>query len=286
MGLMSDLAGMGLGNFVGTDIYADSKEKSPDHGTADNAANVPEEKDFIFDKSIDCPVCGKKFTTKIMKTGKAKLVHADKDLRPVYEGVDATKYDVQMCTHCGYTALSRFFPMVTAAQAKLIKENISSKVVLPVFEGETYSYEDVMKQYQLALACAVVKRSKNSERAYICLKSAWLMRGHYESILHDATADKATKDLVPTLKEREKEYLLNAYNGFVEARKTESYPMCGMDENTIEYLVAVLAIGFKKYDVAGQSVSAILTSLSANSRMKDKARELKEEILEALKKTK
>ena len=281
---MSDLAGMGLGNFVGTDIYADSKEKVAEQAGSESAVNVPQEKDFIFDKSIDCPVCGKKFTTKIMKTGKAKLVHADKDLRPVYEGVDATKYDVQMCTHCGYTALSRFFPMVTAAQAKLIKENISSKVVLPVFEGEIYSYEDVMKQYQLALACAVVKRSKNSERAYICLKSAWLMRGYSESILHDTAADKAAKDLVPELKVREKEYLLNAYNGFLEARKTENYPMCGMDENTIEYLIAVLAFWFQKYDVAGQCVSAILTSAAANARMKDKARALKDEILSALKK--
>ncbi len=286
MGLMSDLAGMGLGNFVGTDIYADSKEKALEQAAGDKGANVPQEKDFIFDKNIECPVCGTKFTSKIMKTGKAKLVHADKDLRPVYEGVDAAKYDVQMCTCCGYSALTRFFPVVTSAQSKLIKENISSKVVLPVFEGETYSYEDAMKKYQLALACAVVKRAKNSERAYICLKSAWLLRGYYESILHNDSVDKAEKDKVPALKEREKEYLLNAYNGFVEAKKTESYPMCGMDENTIEYLVAVLAVYFKKYEVAGQSVSAILTSISANSRTKDKARELKEEIMEALKKTK
>ncbi len=284
MGLMSDLAGMGLGNFVGTDIYADSKEKTSENGGADNAANVPQEKDFIYDKSMECPACGAKFTTKIMKTGKAKLVHADRDLRPVYEGIDATKYDVYMCKFCGYTALSRFFPIVTSAQSKLIKENISSKVVLPVFKDETYSYEDAMKQYQLALACAVVKRARNSERAYICLKSAWLLRGYYESILHDESADATMKNMVPSLKEREEEYLLNAYNGFVEAKKSESYPMCGMDENTIEYLIAVLAIRFKKYDVASQSVATILTSISANSRTKDKARTLKEEIIEALKK--
>ena len=38
----------------------------------------------------------------------------------------------------------------------------------------------------------------------------------------------------------DKEILKNALDGFVEARQTEDYPMCGMDEITVEYLLAVL----------------------------------------------
>lgn len=59
-----------------------------------------------------------------------------------------------------------------------------------------------------------------------------------------------------------------------------------MDEITIDYLIAVLAKQFGRYDVASKLIASILTSPSAGARMKDKARDLKEEILAELKRTK
>jgi len=174
--------------------------------------------------------------------------------------------------------LTRFFPHVTGGQARLIRENISKKVRLRSYEGEIYTYDEALERYQLALANAVVKRSRASEKAYICLKSAWLLRGQAEEMLeNDDTQD------VDALKEREEEFLLNAYNGFVEARQSEPFPMCGMDEITVDYLVAQLAAHFKKYDVASKLVASILTSPSANTRMKEKVRMLKDQILADLK---
>ena len=60
--------------------------------------------------------------------------------------------------------------------------------------------------------------------------------------------------------------------------------MCGMDEITVDYLLAVLSFRFKKYDLASRLVAGILTSPSANARMKDKTRDLKDLILAELKK--
>ena len=237
-----------------------------------------EEKDFIYDKTMECPVCGQHFSTKIMKTGKNKLIGTDQDLRPRYEGIDAVKYDVMLCTKCGYAALSRFFPSITSGQGKMIRENISKKVHLSAYDGETYSYDEAIERYKLALANAVVKHGKASEKAYICLKSAWLMRGYAEY-----QTEQGKKDMLKDLKAAEEEYLLNAFNGFVEARKSESFPMCGMDESTIDYLLAVLALHLKKYDVAGKLITGIISS-SANSRTKEKARELKEQLIVELKK--
>ena len=211
-----------------------------------------------------------------MKTGKAKLLGTDQDLRSKYEGIDAVKYDVQLCPHCGYAALSRYFTVITGAQAKLIKENISKNVHLTHYEDEIYSYEEALERYKLTLANAVVKRARASEKAYICLKSGWLVRGYQEYLEETGEGDAKT---FAELKQMEDQYLLNAFNGFVEARQTEGFPMCGMDEMTIDYLLAVLASRFKKYDVASKLVASILTSPSANARMKDKARDLKEQIL-------
>ena len=59
--------------------------------------------------------------------------------------------------------------------------------------------------------------------------------------------------------------------------------MCGMDETTVEFLIANLAIEFEQYDVASRLISGILVSATANNRMKDKARETKEVLIAKIK---
>ncbi len=275
-GILSGLAGLGLNNLENMEIY-----EKPKSDTAEQKVVAKlEEKDLIYDKTFSCPVCGKNFSSKIMKSGKAKLIGTDPDLRPRYDGIDMAKYEVEMCPNCGYSALSRFFTGLSGGQIKLIQEHISSKVQLHPHGGETYTYEEAMERYKLALACAVVKRARASEKAYICLKSGWLLRGYAEYQKENGLDNPSPE----SLKEEEDEYLLNAYNGFVEARQNESFPMCGMDEVTIDFLLAELAYRFKKYDVASRMVASILTSVSANARTKDKARDLKDRILADLKK--
>jgi len=275
-GLLSGLAGLGLGSLAEVDLFEKPKTESAEQKKVIAQA---EEKDFIYDRTFTCPVCDANFTAKVMKSGKAKLVGTDDDMRPKYEGIDAVKYDVQLCPQCGYTALTRFFPNITGGQARLIRENISKKVRLHPYDGEIYTYDEALERYQLALANAVVKRSRASEKAYICLKSAWLLRGQAEELLEKGENTQNAD----ALKEREEEFLLNAYNGFAEARQGEPFPMCGMDEITVDYLLAQLAAHFKKYDVASRLVASILASPSANARMKDKVRTLKDQILTDLK---
>ena len=171
------------------------------------------------------------------------------------------KYDVILCPHCGYAALNRYFNSLNKVYIKLIKENISSKVQLHTYDDDIYSYEEAIERYKLCLANAVVKRAHASEKAYICLKSGWLMRGYQEHLEESGDTDMARLREVKTMEET---YLKNAYTGFTEALQTEGFPMCGMD-------------------VASRMVATILTSPSANARTKDKARELKDQILEELK---
>ncbi|MBE5884065.1 MAG: DUF2225 domain-containing protein [Lachnospiraceae bacterium] len=277
-GLLSGLAGLGLDNLENLDIY-ETADKDADKEQAE--VHKVEEKELIYEKTFECPVCYSQFSNKIMKSGKAKLLGTDQDLRARYEGIDAVKYDVQLCPKCGYAALTRYFPHVSSGQIKLIRENISQKVHLHAYNDETYSYEEALERYKLCLANAVVKRARASEKAYICLKSGWLVRG-YQEYLQENGEDNPAK--LKELKAMEDSYMLNALNGFVEAVQNETFPMCGMDEMTINYLLAVLATRFKKYDVASKMVATILTSTTANARAKDKARELKEQILEQLKK--
>jgi len=273
-GLLSGLAGLGLDNLENMNIF---EETSKAEESAEVKVVTVEEKDFIYDKTMECPVCGQHFSTKIMKTGKNKLIGTDQDLRPRYEGIDAVKYDVMLCTKCGYAALSRFFSSITSGQGKMIRENISKKVHLSAYDGETYSYDEAIERYKLALANAVVKRAKASEKAYTCLKLAWLLRGKAETLPADTPNLAQVK---AELAEQEKEYIANAYEGFMDAFSKEQFPMCGMDEITMTYLVADLGRQIGKYDEALRMVARVLMAKNVSDRIKQKTIDLKELIRE------
>lgn len=275
-GLLSGLEVFGLkGLDTVNDIYdGEKKEEEP------KIVHTITEQDMLFDKAFTCPICDTEFKSKTVRVGKAKLLKTDLDLRPKYENVDLLKYDIILCPHCGYAALSRFFKFLTAPQAKLIKESISASFKPMKEQGATYSYEEALSRYKLALANAIVKRAKPSEKAYICLKTAWLLRGEAETLNTDAPDYEQKK---AELAKEEEEFLRNALEGFLSARQTEGYPMCGMDETTVDYLIAVLALRFDQIDVSSKLIAGILASHTATPRMKDKARDIKDMLVKQIK---
>ena len=277
--LLSGLGQFGLGNLENMNLYEEPK-KAEAGGEGGQPAHVMQEQDYLFDKSIKCAVCDTEFKARTVKVGKVKLAGTDIDLRPKYEQVDLLKYDVVMCPHCGYTALSRFFKFVTANQSKNIKEKISSSFKAQENANEIITYDEALERYKLALVNAIVKQAKPSEKAYICLKSAWLLRGKAE---HLDTSDPEYDNQKKAIDEEENNFLNNALEGFISARQTESFPMCGMDETTVDYLIAVTAMRFEKYDLSNRLISGILTSPTANPRMKDKARTIKEMLVKKVK---
>ena len=277
--LLSGLDQFGLGNLKNMNLYDEPKKEEEGEGKA-AAAPVMQEQDYLFDKAFKCPICDKDFKSKTVKVGKVKLAGTDMDLRPKYDQVDLLKYDIIMCPYCGYATLSRFFKFITSPQAKHIKESISAAFKPQTETKEIYDYEDALERYQLALANAIVKQAKPSEKAYICLKTAWLLRGKGE---HMDTAAPDYEEQKKKLDEEESEYLHNALEGFLSARQTESFPMCGMDEPTVDYLIAVLAMRFEQYDVSSRLLAGILTNPAANPRMKDKARTIKEMLVKKIK---
>lgn len=275
--LFSGLEAFGLGKMSNLEVYAsdDKSSKKPGAGADGEEKAKVVESDFIFDKSYTCPVCDKEFKVKTIKTGKVKLISADTDLRPKYQLVDSLKYDAIVCPHCGYSALNRFFNYMTSVQAKLIREQISSVFKGIKTDGEILSYDDAIARHKLVLVNTIVKKSKLSERAYTCLKTAWLLRGKTEAMLAD-NKDGNSKETIAQLQKEELEFLTNAYEGFVEAFSKEMFPMCGMDENTMTYLVADLARRIGKYEESSRWISKVLIARDANERIKTKARELKE----------
>lgn len=267
-----------LGLNINKDIEVYEKEKKEEKN-GQGAANKPRElseEDLLFDKTYTCPVCDTEFKSKMVRTGKAKLVSADSDLRPKYQGIDPLKYDAILCPKCGYASLSRYFNFVMDSQAKLIKEQISRSFQYKSEDENVYSYNEAITRHKMALLNTVVKKGKTSERAYTCLKLAWLSRGKREEL----AAKNGSNEEIAKIQEEEVQFLENAYEGFSAAFSKETFPMCGMDQYTVMYLVAELARRIGKVDEAKRWVSRVLVARDANRRIKDKALALKEMLQE------
>ncbi len=274
--LFSGLEAFGLGNLSEMDIY-DEKEKEEAKKQIEEGKPSFSEEDIIFDKTYSCPVCDQEFKTKTVKSGKVKLLALDTDLRPIYQDMDPLKYDAIVCPNCGFAALGRFFKYVSSTQIALIKKNITASFRGIKEVGTTFSYDDAITRHKLALVNAIVKKSKTSERAYTCLKTAWVIRGKTEHLPKELP--DYDKQLIE-LEREELDFVAKAYVGFEEAFSKEDFPMCGMDEPTITLLMAELARRISKFDEAGRWISKVLISRDANERIKTKARDIKDLIKE------
>ena len=272
--LFAGLESLGLNIKDTVDVY--EKEKKENQGADAKKAQVKEvqEEDLLFDKTYTCPVCDHEFKSKMVRTGKAKLVSADTDLRPKYQGIDPLKYDAILCPKCGYASLNRYFNFVMSSQAKNIKEKISANFHYQPEAGKIYTYDDALTRHKMALLNTVVKNGKSSERAYTCLKMAWLCRGKRELLMQGDYKKEEVTELI----NEEKELLSNAYDGFEAAFSKEDFPMCGMDQYTMMYLLAELARRIGKNDEAKRYVSKVLVARNAQRRIKDKAFALKEKL--------
>lgn len=238
------------------------------------------EAEKLFDKKNTCPICDHEFSVKTVKSGKARLLRTEMDLRNVYEGIEPLKYDIILCPQCGYAALSRFFPTVTSVQQKYITEKITPNFKPVTESGEEYTFDEAINRYNIAFANAVVKVAKASEGAYLSLKSGWLCRSYKESL--DPESAGYEKKFA-RIEKMEKDYLRRAYDLFLKAVQSEDFPMCGMDEGTVDYLLAALAMEFGDYFDASKLLSRLITSYTVSNRLKDKARELKEVLSEQMK---
>ncbi len=278
-GLLSGLEKFGLNNLEKLNLYEEDKKTAGQDKASKEAPQVMKEEDYLFDKTYECPVCYQKIKARTMRTGRAKLVRTDMYLRPVYENVEPLKYEVISCPICGYSVHSRYFGGLTALQVKAVRELISQSFQPPTEEKATYTYLEALERYKLCLASAIVRRAKSSEKAYICLKAGWLLMSMEENLRVQAASLAGTPEYEKKLAEiqgLEDEFLRNAFDGFQAARQTEGYPLAGLDESTVEYLTAVLAMRFEEYELASRIISGLLVSQSTPQRMKDRALDVKE----------
>ncbi len=292
MGLLDGLGDLGLGNLEGISLFEDKKDEEKKEEVK-KAEVVIKEEDFLYDKTFECPVCGKRFKQRMIRAGKAKLLAQDRDLRPVYEHIDVAKYDVILCGSCGYAVLPRFYGSLPRTYRDLIRKNISTKFNNPNLSGSIITYEQALTRYKMALLNAVVRHGKNSEKAYICLKTAWLLRNMQDDLEKKNIPESDKLKTLTLYRTQEREYLKNAREGFVKARAEEVPPFAagpgsdkGLNTSTLDYLIGIL--GFESDTAEADSyriLQEIVNSGQATKFQKENASEviviLKEKIKNA-----
>ena len=107
--IFAGLEDLGFKNVEKVDVYQENdSEKKKQEAAKQDAKKETNEEDLLFDKSYTCPVCDHEFKSRMVRTGKVRLVGADSDLRPRYMGVVSMKYYPILGANCGRAYVSRY----------------------------------------------------------------------------------------------------------------------------------------------------------------------------------
>jgi len=239
--------------------------------------SLESEAEILLKQKCICPVCSNQFINLKVKAGKTRRIGQGAYLRPIYNDVVPIKYDVIMCPYCGYSAMARYFDQIVPAQKLMIREKILSLFQPVVFSDDAYTYDEVYKRYKMALLCDVTGNVEESRIAYTCLKLAWIVRARIEDPDGELYEEEEEEQAL-----YEVECVKNAFKHFMNAIMSEDFPMCGMDEPTVSYLIAELGYGSGNYKDAVRMLTSVVSNRDISPRLKDKAYELKIKISKKL----
>ena len=248
--------------------------------------NQHTDEEYIFEKKMTCVVCDKPFTTKILKSNRARRLGSDADLRPRYEHIDTLKYGICSCPNCGYSAMHSTFSHISPRQVSNIKQQVCVHVMPENRMGwEGYTYDQAIRMHDLALQCADAKLAKNGEKAYLHMLLSWLYREKEKEAEAISFEELRTLEMERCHTQAEEHYLA-AFEGFQQAMMNEMFPIAGLNQPTLEYILAYMAFHFGKLEVSAKLIGSVLTTSSASRNVKDRARDLKDEILKILRERK
>jgi len=256
--IFEELKSLGFNNLDKVEIFASEEKEKTTEGSSKLA--VVSLESILYDKTYICPVCDKVFTSKAIRSGRNRLMTVDTDLKPQYDIVNPILYECIVCSHCGYAALGKAFSSILPKQILWIKEQICAQ-----YKDQNYpdviSNKDAIERYKLALLNAMVKKARDGEKAYLCLKIAWLYRDTGNS-------------------EQEKIFLEYALTGFLNAYNKERFPIYELEELTTAYIIGDLYRRFEEYDKAMQWVGYVILDKRVTLKLKTRALHLKSLIRE------
>jgi len=261
--LFSGLEDLGFENIDKIDIYKKEEDDKTASKTSSSQNQVSEEekqKSLLYDKEVTCPVCENIFKARAVKTSAYRIQKKESDFFIKYDVINPYFYDVWQCNVCGYSAMKSDFEKLRNFEVEAIQKKIT-----PKWRGrrypEVYDLDIAIERYKLSLLSYVVMETKASKKAMNCLKIAWMYR------LKEDEGNEQT-------------FLKQALEGFNDAYFNESFPIYGMDNHTVMYLVGELNRRIGNDEEAMKWFSQVITTHGVAPKLKELARDQKDLISE------
>lgn len=219
--------------------------------------------EFTFTVQKTCPICGE--STRIVKT-KSKLMveKTDEDFCVHYKGFNPYFYKIWFCEHCGFAADEKtFLGTMPSLHKKKIQEFLAQRKLGMQFVEER-GIPDAVASFKLAIFYAEMTDQPLARRAGLYLELAWIYRADGEQ-------------------EKEAEMMQRAADLYDTSLMTERYPINGLSDNTVVYLVGAIYFRMKDYEKSTQYLSRIIGDQSIrdnDNRLYKRARDLWQTIRE------
>ncbi len=193
---------------------------------------------YTFTVEKKCPVCGE--TTRVVKV-KSKLLaeRTDEDFCVHYKDFNPYFYKIWFCEHCGFAADEKtFLGSIPLTHKRKIQEFLNSRKLGLKFVEER-QVPDAVASFKLAIFYAELTGQSLSKRAGLYLELGWIYRASEE-------------------KEREDEMLERAISLYDRSLMTERYPINGLSDNTVIYLIGAIYYRLHDFEKSTQYLSRII----------------------------
>lgn len=193
---------------------------------------------YTFTVEKKCPVCGE--TTRVVKV-KSKLLaeRTDEDFCVHYKDFNPYFYKIWFCEHCGFAADEKtFLGSIPLTHKRKIQEFLNSRKLGLKFVEER-QVPDAVASFKLAIFYAELTGQSLAKRAGLYLELGWIYRASEE-------------------KEREGEMLERAISLYDRSLMTERYPINGLSDNTVIYLIGALYYRLHDFEKSTQYLSRII----------------------------
>lgn len=193
---------------------------------------------YTFTVEKKCPVCGE--TTRVVKV-KSKLLaeRTDEDFCVHYKEFNPYFYKIWFCEHCGFAADEKtFLGSIPLTHKRKIQEFLNSRKLGLKFVEER-QVPDAVASFKLAIFYAELTGQSLAKRAGLYLELGWIYRASEE-------------------KEREDEMLERAISLYDRSLMTERYPINGLSDNTVIYLIGALYYRLHDFEKSTQYLSRII----------------------------
>lgn len=194
----------------------------------------------LYDKTHECLMCHKTFTSKKARSRFVKMIKYDTDFCPLYstEGVNPLYYYVKVCPHCGFSFSDDFLPFFAPGSKEVITEKVCNNWVSQDFGGER-NVQSAIQTLKLAAYCGTLKKEKHINLAGLYIRLAWL----YREIDNQ---------------EQELRFTNLALKEYMESYSTDDYKGTQVTEVRMFYLIGELSRRTNKIDQATRYFSKVI----------------------------